>query len=234
MDTQPEEPYFEWVPDDLEVAGPEDIMEYALRRVEAEWHQGGWDQPFTMGIIFHSNVPELGAAAMSVCVAQVPDAVVADPDTYFMPFAKLVAQAVWAEDYKDDDFQRVLMQAALGHPDQDLEAPRTWLRQVLGRGGVPLGWFSIVEGFGFEGAAPPDTEGMDNDQIRALPGIKEERILTFLSKDRYQMSIRRTRGSDEVEVKKYDKVEDVMGFALGLLTSSSLRMRMMMDDEARD
>lgn len=226
------EPYIEWVPDDLETKSEEDLMGYALKRIEAQWHENGWDQPFTVGVIFQSDIPELDTTTMSVCVAILPPIIVEEPEEYFLAFAKLVAQAVYGMDYRDDDFQRILMLAALGHPDQDLEAPRAWMAQVLERGGIPIGWFAITEGF--DGDLPEGAAELSNDEVRALPGVEEVRVLTYLSKNRYQIHVRRVRGQDEVTVTHHNKVMDLMGFALGLLVSASLRMKVMMLREASE
>jgi hypothetical protein len=222
------EPYFEWVPDDFNPQSQEDIFRYALGRVETQWHQGGWDQPFTVGVMFRSNVPELSAAALSICTVPLPPGVVEDPDNFPL-FARLITQAVYQEEYQDDSFQRILLLAAVGHSDQNLDGPRDWMRHILRQGGDPIGWFSIAEGF--NGDVAENVSNLDNDQIRALPGVTEARIVTFVSADRYVLCLERARGTDQVQATRSDSLRDGMEFALNLLVTSALRMKAIMDDE---
>ena len=230
MDGKPQ-PYFEWVPDEAPIESMEDLMMYSLPRIEAQWNTHGWDQPFTVGIMFKSDVPDLGFGALSVGIVGLPEPVVEDPESTFLLFAKLIAQSVYKEEFEDHDFRRFLFSAAVGTTDQDLDAPREWMRNALENGGDIVGWFAICEGFNLRGANQDIVAVMTEEEIRRLPGVTEERTMVFCSTEQYLLYLHRVRGADAEPPQKTTNINDGMSAGLGLLTAASLRMKVQMSDE---
>lgn len=218
-------PFIEWIEDGTDIESREDLFRHVLTRVERQWNEGGWDRSFTVGVIFTAEIPGLEMGTLSVAMVRIPEIVLGDPNMYFYPFARLVAQSVFRSVNPDTDepFIQALLQAGQGSPDQDLDAPREWMRHIVEQcGGHIQGWLLIVEGF--KGSLPAGVAGMSDEELRATPGVTENRMTILCTVDRYLLSVNRVRNQGAEEIEKTNVPRSDLDLSLMLLTGSSVKV----------
>lgn len=224
------EPYFEWLSDDGKPIKRKEVIKRAVQALEVKAHDQGWDQPLVLVAATISSMPEMPeTAAMTFHDVWIPGSVIESPGQNFLPFAKLVTQSTFkGEAAIGQDFAALLIRASVGSPDQELEAPRIWLSNLVEGTGVPIGWMVILERWGIQDSVyQPYMEHLGDEELRDMPGVDEVRQVIYVDKDRFALTVSRVRGREPGEVQevqlKQEDLDDILR-GLALLTLSGLAM----------